>query len=148
MSCFPCSTQWLTQVEKETPAFGGSCEALRGSGSHRVPSPTSRGSETLRDLGLTDAVLLKRKEERKQSHKLDCSVAATAAATRPRVTWQCLLAVASVSPHFCCSFLLPLSLLLLLSWGLFWFWRRRHLLLFLTLQRKGRLKIPLRNTLW
>lgn len=38
------------------------------------------------------------------------------------------------------------SLFLILSWDLYCFWRRRHLPLLLPLQRKGRLKIPLRNT--
>jgi hypothetical protein len=78
--------------------------------------------------------MLQRKEERKQSHKL--------ATIQLRVTWQCLL--------------VPLSLPLFLSVALscffspspFFFLRGCFAVpLPLTFQRKGRLKILLRNTL-
>lgn len=142
---FSQATQQLAPLQKEhsprkTHTF---CAALSPQGPQALPGALAdlSGSETQRNPGLNDSVLLEReREEAKPQERWLCGSHRHHHPTSPRVTWQCPLAMGfSLSP-FLLPFWLPLSLPLILSWELYPFWRRKNLPLLLPLQRTGRVK--------
>lgn len=117
------ATQQLTPSAERTLAqrlhiFCGGCELSQGPQALQGALTDLLGSETLRNVGLSDSVLLERR--RKQSHKLDGSMAAAATRIQPASH----LAVPTGDGFLCLSSFLCLflafsfSLPLILSWEL------------------------------